>query len=128
MYNAGIIGGKNIPFFKKYTHSVHAFIEQNYANLNTVNKSLFNAVFEQYYLFKAAQEEKIDVQLYLTNIDYECFKVCRFLEINQTQFYTHMLGKFKAYQYTCRQLESLFRVLHPYHYKLVNKLLINCEI
>lgn len=128
MYNAGVIGGQNLSFFKKYCEEVMLFVEKNYSSLHTVNKSLFNAVFEQYYLFKASREEDIKVALYIDNIDYECYKICDFLEIGRTQFYTHMLGKFKAYQYTCRQLESLFRSCHPHHYSLVNSLLKSAEL
>ncbi|XLS29064.1 DUF6734 family protein [Flavobacteriaceae bacterium M23B6Z8] len=128
MYNAGIIGGNDIAFFKDYCKKVNRFIDENKESLHTVNKSLFNAVFEQYYLFKLIHEENVNVSLYIHDIDYECYKICDFLEIRRTQFYTHMLGKFKAYQYTCRQLESLFRSLYPHHYALVNSLLNNAEL
>ncbi len=128
MFNAGIIGGNNYLFLQEFAKDVFLFLTKNSEEIAQVNRSFFNAIFEQYYYFKLSKIQNIQVQLLFDDLDYDYFGVCDFLEIGKTQFFTHMLGKFKYYENTCRHLESRFRIEYPQHYHLINNLLENHKL
>jgi hypothetical protein len=45
-YNAGIIGGTDIDFFKAYTEEAFRFIKENYARLNDLKIPEINMIYE----------------------------------------------------------------------------------
>jgi hypothetical protein len=49
--NAGILGGHNIDFYKKYTKEAFEFVNRNIDKLDKIDVGSFNIIFEQFLFF-----------------------------------------------------------------------------
>ncbi|TRX00158.1 DUF6734 family protein [Flavobacterium gawalongense] len=100
-YNAGIIGGKDIKFFKKYTDLAFEFYNKN-LNLfvadNKENKHI-HIIPEQYLLYVLSKSLTIDVSVQNDKIvNRSSNEFSHFVQIDKIPFdetYMHILGNFK---------------------------------
>ncbi|PVD49624.1 hypothetical protein DC498_24130 [Terrimonas sp.] len=100
-YNAGILGGADIQFFKKYVAIAEKFLKKNnVANL----KGNFNIIFEQLFFFSiAAQENKKVACLFEKTFDdngYGVEDVASFPTVDKSG-YLHLIGHFKRTENIC---------------------------
>jgi hypothetical protein len=122
-YNAGILGGHNIDFFKKYTSLCFKFIEKNRVILSKINKGNFNVYFEQFFFFCLSEKykQKVDT-LYGEIISDNDYRGMGDFELAPTmKKYLHLIGPFKRDYKTCRKMSWILRENYPdYYYKIIN--------
>lgn len=100
-YNAGIIGGSNILFFKKYTELAFEFYEKNksqFTSLIDTNKHI-HIIPEQYLFYHLSN--KMDIQVMLQDekkVDSEVGSFSQFVQIDKIpneEKYMHVLSNYK---------------------------------
>lgn len=106
-YNAGLIGGNNVSFFKEYTKEIDAFLDQNRIALETISQMfLLNVVFEQWMYYALTTKTNQNVQTYYKDT------VVDFLLTGTREPYLAIEGKNAKYlhlmdykrQYSCNRL------------------------
>lgn len=122
-YNAGILGGSDIAFFKTYTKSAFEFITKNLDKLDSIQVSNFNIFFEQYLFYCLAKkhDKKVDVLIdrILGDNQYKGFG--DFIEVPYNKTYLHLLGNYKKNESVCLQLANRLRKDFPtYYYKIID--------
>lgn len=106
-YNAGLIGGNNVEFFKNYINNIEAFLDSNQSILDNIPQVfLLNVVFEQWMYYALTTEKKEAVETYYleTVVD---FLLCGtrepLLAVNgRASKYLHLMD-YKR-QYSCNRL------------------------
>ena len=63
-YNAGIIGGQNIEFFKAFCKQAFEFVDRNCDKLVDIEFGLFNTIFEQQLFYCMSKDFEINVSCY----------------------------------------------------------------
>lgn len=122
-YNAGILGGRNINFFKKYTSLCFKFIEKNRAILDKINKSSLNVYFEQFFFFCLSEKYNEKVHTFFEKVipDNEYTGMGDFELVPARKKYLHLIGPFKKDYKTCKKMSWTLRENHPdYYYRIVN--------
>lgn len=100
-YNAGIIGGMNIPFFKEYTRLAFEFYEENKSQfaLLTNDNNHIHIIPEQYLYYALSKTLNIDVALQNNKtIDLLENTFAEFVQIEKVphiESYIHLLSDFK---------------------------------
>jgi len=108
-YNAGIIGGSNIDFFKRFVSQAIQFIKKN---MGCVLNSNLNMIFEQLLFFSMAEKEKKDVaclkdQIFNDN-RYEQEIFANFPSVEKLR-YLHLIGPHKRDKKICDWLARYLR-------------------
>ena len=108
-YNAGIIGGSDVSFFKKYVSLAKRFIE---ANSNRKVNIAFNAMFEQLLFFSMAENEKKKVACLFDQIiddnGYSNEVFANFTKVEKLG-YLHLIGPFKRSKEVCDWMARYLR-------------------
>ncbi|MFT3749902.1 MAG: hypothetical protein QM768_16380 [Agriterribacter sp.] len=133
-YNAGIIGGSDLSFFKHFVSLASHFIEKNRGcNLNQT----FNVIFEQLLFFALANKERKKVTCLKDGIfDDNGYKLIEFADFPNAKNlkYLHLIGWYKRSKVHCDWLarylrqenEEVFlriiRLFQTQHYFYNNKL------
>lgn len=99
--NAGILGGSNLSFFKKYTDEVLLFINSNRDQIDKIsdkNSAAVNTILEQYMFYSLAQYYNIEISYYykegIVTDDY-----CKLVDFTSLPFknsYIHTVGYHKG--------------------------------
>lgn len=122
--NAGILGGCDIDFFQKYCAEAFKYVEANLPNLSKMDANRFNVFFEQHLCYKMAEEEKLKVEYLLpqTYHDNSYLGLDMFHEIlSGNAKYFHLLGNYKADEFTCQQMAKTLHALYPqYYYRIIS--------
>jgi hypothetical protein len=125
-YNAGIIGGNDMAFFKEYVHEAWKFIKANQSVPNVPNVGHLNAFYEQHLFFSMAARRKIRVECYTDETDQNelgnFFKsLQRFSNASAGCNYIHLYGEAKMNPGHCEILADRLRREHPgYYYRVLN--------
>lgn len=121
--NAGILGGCDVDFFQRYATEAFHYVEANLSNLSEMDADRFNVFFEQHLCYKMAEEENINVEYLLpqTYHDNSYLGLDMFHEILSGKArYFHLLGNYKADEFTCQQMAKTLHALYPqYYYKII---------
>lgn len=122
--NAGILGGCNVDFFKSYTSEAFKYVEANLESLQDIDADRFNVFFEQHLCYKMADEANLKVEYLLpqTYHDNSYLGLDRFHDIQSADAtYFHLLGNYKADEFTCEQMAKTLLYLYPdYYYKIIS--------
>jgi len=121
--NAGILGGKNIQFFKEYSREAFEYVYQNLSHMPYINVNRFNVFFEQHLFYSLANEKEIPISIYLTESinDNEYLNFGNFHEVPGSRSYLHLLGDYKRDEPTCLKMAAKLRELYPdYYYKIIS--------
>jgi hypothetical protein len=96
-YNAGIIGGTDIDFFKAYTEEAFRFIKENYARLNDLKIPEINMIYEQVLFYCLAKQKNTEVTCYLKDevqdMTYPDF--ADFVNVPGDTKFIHLMGHLK---------------------------------
>lgn len=120
--NAGILGGNDISFFKKYTTEATKYVESNIAFLKTLDANRFNVFFEQHLFYNMAQDYNIDISYLLSQKyhDNAYLGLDLFHEIpSGKSWYFHLLGNYKRDLHTCQQMAKALNALYPKVYSRI---------
>ena len=121
-YNAGILGGSDISFFKEYTKKAFEFVDNNQLNLSKINVTNFNIFFEQYLFYCLAKKNKKNVNVLITEpIEDNQYKgFGDFVKVPYEKDYLHLLGAYKRNEFVCKQMADRLRQDFPqYYYKII---------
>lgn len=127
-YNAGIFGGTDISFFKKYTSEAFEFVDRNLNNLSKINVVNFNIFFEQYLFYCLAKEQRINVRVLKSNKigDNQYKGFGDFARVPYEKQYLHLLGNYKKSEFICKQMANRLRQDYPhYYYKIIELFKVN---
>jgi len=119
--NAGILGGKNIPFFEEYTNLAFEYIYRNIQNFKNILVDRFNVFFEQHLFHALLKEKQLNINLLIEDTYKDnAYDIGNFIETPFECTYVHLLGDFKRDDYTCRQMVAKLRELYPeYYYRII---------
>jgi hypothetical protein len=119
--NAGLLGGKDLPFFKSYCRQAFKFIDDNKHHLDKVNVGSLNFIFEQYLFCQLAAGANIPISYYQRMVDDPVFKdYIKFEDQPHIQM-VHPVGNFKKYPHVCEHLAKKLRSEYPeYYYRVIN--------
>ena len=121
--NAGIIGGTDIAFFKKYTESAFEFVDKNISELGKIDIGLFNTIFEQYLFYCMAKaQNKIIQPLFNLKPHSEFTGLMNFDLVPKLSSYIHLMGFAKKNIYACEQIEMRLKYEFPKYYNYFTKL------
>jgi hypothetical protein len=122
-YNAGIMGGSNIQFFREYTMEAFHFIKRNLSKLSKIEVTHFNVFFEQYLFYCFAKKLNIRVEVLIESVigDNEYRGYGDFTEVPYNKTYLHLLGGYKKHSEVCDQMASRLRLDYPeYYYRIIS--------
>jgi hypothetical protein len=126
--NAGILGGSNIEFFKRYTREAFEFVTRNIESHDKVNLGMFNCVFEQMLMHYLAHEENLEIQFMFPDRLSIPTSITRFQDVPDKVKYIHLQGGYKKHFYCFRNVEMRLRDNYPDYYKRINALMSTYEI
>ena len=116
--NAGILGGRNIPFFQEYSKTAFEYVNKNADRLNRISVNMFNVFVEQHLFYALSKAKGLKVSVLFEEIIND--RGYRHLgDFHETPFnlkYLHLLGEFKRDEYTCIQMAARLRQLYPDYY------------
>ncbi len=124
-FNAGIIGGNDIGFFKNYTKQIFDFINSNTQNLPLVDVGILNMVYEQQLGYSLAIKENIEVNFLRQNVDASFTRVMDFHLLPVKDNYIHTVGYAKKTAYACEQIQNRLKYEFPAFYEKFNKAIAN---
>lgn len=58
--NAGVLGGRNISFFKEYVEVINEFISDNLSILRTLSDGFVNSIYEQFFFYILAKKHQLN--------------------------------------------------------------------
>ncbi|HEX8528794.1 MAG TPA: DUF6734 family protein [Cytophagales bacterium] len=114
--NAGILGGTDTAFFKRYTDEAFRFVDRNLAHLSQVTPGLFNAVYEQYLFSCLAREAGQPVAFYQTDRLYSYGDFERYFDASATTGLLHPIGLAKKKPSLNQEIEFRLRKDYPEYY------------
>lgn len=123
--NAGILGGNNLSFIRRYSSEAFKIIDAN----NHITHPNFNVLFEQILFASMARAENLDISTLIPDeiADNGYFKhqFCNFFLTKKSQFYMHVLGGMKRDEVICEMIAKTLHYYYPEHYLKVKDLFSN---
>ncbi|WP_299529598.1 DUF6734 family protein [Ulvibacterium sp.] len=120
--NAGIIGGNDIEFFKKFSNQAFEFIDSNieYVNGNIIGAT-YAIVYEQYLFSAMARSENIRIEHFIEDLRTENMGLSNFIQKYEKRKYVHLIAGAKSYFESCRELEQQLILDYPeYHTRIIS--------
>jgi hypothetical protein len=120
--NAGIFGGTNISFIKKYCKQAEEIIAKNANCLHNVNTGRLNMLIEQISLFYLAEQEGITISYYLPKpVDHPLYlDYWRFADVPNVPM-IHPVGGCKQISYVMNHLARRLQLEFPEtYYSILN--------
>jgi len=123
-YNAGIIGGTDIGFFKTYTAEVFKFINENSNKPGLLMIPEVNMIYEQVLFYCLAKQRAASVTCYLKDevhdMTYPGF--ADFINVAGDTKYIHLMGAFKKNVDCCYMLAKRLRHDYPVcYYRIIDE-------
>ena len=123
-YNAGIIGGTSLDFFKELKSKVFEIIEANLDKLHLVDVGILNMVYEQMLGFELANQKNLEMKFLKSEMNEAFTNVMKFHVVPIKETYIHTVGYAKKSLELCEQLKYRLRYEFPEDYNNLNKNLI----
>ncbi|MDE6551910.1 MAG: hypothetical protein K2K98_02955 [Muribaculaceae bacterium] len=122
-FNTGILGGCSVDFFQRYFAEAFKYMKVDIACLTATDARRFNIFLENILCYNMSKEENITVEYLLpqTYNDNSFLGLDKFHEIlSGKSRYFHLSGKYKADEFTCRQMAKVLHTLYPqYFYRII---------
>jgi hypothetical protein len=123
-YNAGIIGGNDLGFFKELKNKVFEIIDANLDKLHLIDIGVFNMVYEQMLGFELANQKNLEIKFLKSEMNEAFTNVMKFHVVPIKETYIHTVGYAKKSIEMCEQLKYRLRYEFPEEYDKLNKNLI----
>jgi hypothetical protein len=115
-YNAGILGGADLTFFKSYIAEAEKIIKKNSHRPLNLN---FNIIFEQLLFYSLSKKGKIDVRCYFekeyTDNGYDMENFAKFSNLHKSN-YLHFIGSHKRNKDICDWISRFLFYYYPNTY------------
>lgn len=118
-YNAGIIGGCNLEFFKNLYSRSEKFINKNKQLFDKIDVGIFNMIYEQQLGFAIAEKTGIKPKAMFQNVDSNFTTLVNFHLASFHSKYIHAIGFAKKSIYACEQIEALLMYEFPEEYERI---------
>jgi len=118
--NAGVIGGNHTQFFKDLAYIIFPFIDANLGQLNTIDKGIFNMVYEQMLSMNLAKEKQLKTTPLFSSMNASFSNVMKFQLVPTQSFYIHTVGDAKKSLHVGEQVHCRFRYEFPEAYTKLN--------
>ncbi|NML37851.1 hypothetical protein HHL17_11660 [Chitinophaga sp. G-6-1-13] len=121
--NAGIIGGREMGFFREFVREAFAFIDKNLDSLHKINIDLFNSIFEQ--LLFHAMSEDAGLTINYLHPDFVRFgnDIIDFTGVPDRTGFIHTIGAHKKSWFTLDALEFRLKKDYPDYYRNIHHLI-----
>jgi hypothetical protein len=122
-YNAGIIGGHQLSFFKDYVHEAILFVERNKGKLQLLPAGQLNAFYEQHLYYCLAKQQGLTVEYYThtkdkTVVNRQFKGLHEFNGAPETGSYIHLFGEdAKKNTAICDELARRMQKYYPSYYE-----------
>lgn len=120
--NAGIIGGSDLSFFKKFTYNAFELIDTNYSKLNLIHLNKFNVFFEQALFYCLSIFERIPIEM-LFKDSMALNKNLVFIENIPKTNYIHPVSTLKQNIQINEFIYIMFKENYPEYYDKIQKLI-----
>lgn len=121
--NAGIIGGNDINFFKKYVAEAFSFVDANQKHIDKLQyKGMFNTIFEQYLFYCMCVNNKRKVHFLFNQPIPSSFEgLADFYNIGRSAKFIHTVGYYKRSFEIGEQVSYRLFLEHPtYHKRIID--------
>jgi hypothetical protein len=119
-YNAGILGGSDIAFFREYATKAFNFVFKNIKYFDKIKVNDFNVVFEQYLFYCMVKEKNKKVEVLIPEILNDYVGFAEFNEVPHNKQFLHLLGQYKAHKPSYEQMADRLRLDYPeYYYRII---------
>jgi hypothetical protein len=121
-YNAGIMGGSDVAFYKDFTEEAFRFIKKNTSCFNAIDINGFNVMFEQYLFYVMTKERNLPVGVLFDFLvsDQGYVGFGDFDRIPYQKQFIHLMGDYKRTPQNCQQMASQLLFEYPeYYYKIL---------
>ncbi len=122
-FNAGIIGGNDVEFFKKYSCEVFDFVNKNIfgpAHLPSHSLVNFNILFEQIFFYNLSRKEGKEVTCLFDKVfednGYKYDDLGDFTTIPFLNTFLHFIGPIKRNKRACDLMSSVLLRDHPEYF------------
>lgn len=126
-YNAGIIGGCDIDFFRNYAQISFNFIDSNIECLRSINIEQFGLIWEQFLFYCLAKDKNVKVNcLFKKGVSGYLYE--QFEKVPLLVKYVHPIAGFKRNKYIIDWIENKLMLLYPDTYYRILELYKGKEI
>jgi hypothetical protein len=126
--NAGIIGGKNIPFFKEYTALAMELVDKNIDRMDNLDKGMFNTFYEQHLFYCLSYDRELEIHFAFDNVNEQFDGLVDFTGAPSNSRYVHTITGHKKRQEIAMLLEFRLKTMYPESYYKIIELLKNHSI
>ena len=123
-YNAGIIGGTSLVFFKELKSKVFEIIDANLDKLHLIDVGVLNMVYEQMLGFELATQKNLEIKFLKSQMNEAFTNVMKFHMVPIKETYIHTVGYAKRSIEMCEQLKYRLKYEFPKEYDKLNKNLV----
>jgi len=123
-YNAGIIGGTSLVFFKELKSKVFEIIDANLDKLHLIDVGVLNMVYEQMLGFELATQKNLEIKFLKSQMNEAFANVMKFHMVPIKETYIHTVGYAKRSIEMCEQLKYRLKYEFPKEYDKLNKNLV----
>ncbi|SNR14536.1 DUF6734 family protein [Tenacibaculum jejuense] len=120
-FNAGVIGGNDITFYKNLYSKALEMIHKNEHLFPKIDVGMFNMIFEQLLGHALASKNDIGISPLLENVDSNFAKLTNFHLAGFQTNYVHAIGYAKRSLHACEQIEALLMYEYPEVYKDITR-------
>lgn len=119
-YNAGVIGGRDLEFYKIYTSEIFEFVNNSLDKFPINNLSIINVIYEQFFIYAMTLKRGIEVVfLFDREIIADIYKNQNFWKFRTNHAYLHV-HDFKKNRFICELLDRWMRNEYPsYYYRIL---------
>lgn len=120
--NAGIIGGKNIGFFKTYVKEALRFINSNDGQSEqAIIGSSYAIIYEQYLYSAMARKENLKIDHLFEDKELNLMDLLNFMNKYNKNKFVHLFSTSKLFSEYCRELEHQLLLDYPeYHHRIIS--------
>jgi hypothetical protein len=124
--NAGVIGGSNIDFFRRYTAKAFEFIDRNVLYMSAIDVTSSNQVFEQFMFRALAEELDLEISYLFEHMEEDRIDIVDLTGVPGRNKYIHLYSGYKKVNFYLDNLEYRLQKEHPdYYFRIQNLLRTN---
>jgi hypothetical protein len=130
--NAGILGGMDLGFFKRYTTEVFNFLNNNMEHLlgktADIHLGNLNILYEQVIFYRLAHMRNLAITYLFPDCDRTPKYLGDFTAMEKNAGFVHALSFYKSRRLVYSLLEIRLQTLYPREYAHINRLIDTREI
>ena len=122
-YNAGVLGGSDLAFFKEYAQTALDMIHRNYDKSRAVHSGIYNILCEQILFASIAARDQKEVACYFKeqykDNGYSAMDIADLSSIGYRLKYIHLLGPHKRSRENCELMSRFLYKEYPEYFAKV---------